>query len=668
MSKEGKDAASDTPKRRRRKGGGLRVPSDNVPRPSTGSEESAAEMTVQPAEDPRLAVSVAYALGDDSDKAEAKAAAAASGALPAEEGSQALPLQESVDIDVDVDVDVDDFEDEDGAGAARAPIASSRKPLVSAPVADSRAATIIDESLAERAAELDTGPVVRAPSEPASKAPAGAAGKSTKRANERWPRVQTEALSDDDFETLVVDGEARAAAKRPEGAAELEDDDLPTKVSEVPMLIADADEGEGDADEGEGEGEGDGDADEGEGEGEDNVVGDGPPRAHRRPSTPPPVKLKPRREMSGESTGGDVVASDGATIPAAVAALEDRIGAPSALPRAAESGEILADELIEELDEQERLATSAQDSSAAEPEKKVPPPAPPGSASSSSASGAPAPAPTPAPKPRRKPKPWFEEIFDEDYLRTLPFLTPQTTQAEANFVIDSLASEPGAQILDVGCGYGRHAMELAARGYHVVGLDSSLPLLLRGADEAQRRGLNINFVHGDMRELSFDAQFDGAYCLFSTFGYFDDETNKRTAQNISRALKPGARFVIEVLNRDYIIGDLPSRVWWEGDGCVVLEEVEFNYFSSRILSHRSVVFDDGHQLEQEISIRAYSLHELGKLLHAGGFRVIEISGGMHSRGRFFGGRSRDIVVVAERRAGTSDENKRAKTEAGVGKL
>jgi SAM-dependent methyltransferase len=287
----------------------------------------------------------------------------------------------------------------------------------------------------------------------------------------------------------------------------------------------------------------------------------------------------------------------------------------------------------------------------AAPGVKAPPPAPKKPAPARATAAA---APTAAPaegKKGKKLKPWFEDVFDEDFLRTLPFLTPAATQAEAQFVIDVLGAQPGAQLLDLGCGYGRHAMELAARGFHVVGLDLSLPLLLRGADEAQRRSLNINFVHADMRELDFDSQFDGIYCWFSTFGYFDDESNKKTAANMARALKPGGRAVIEVLNRDYIITELPTRVWWEGDGCVVLEEVEFNYFASRIQSSRSVVFDDGRQNEQEITLRSYSLHEIGKLLHAAGFKVVEVSGSIFTRGRFFGHQSRHLIVVVEKRTG-----------------
>jgi SAM-dependent methyltransferase len=256
-----------------------------------------------------------------------------------------------------------------------------------------------------------------------------------------------------------------------------------------------------------------------------------------------------------------------------------------------------------------------------------------------------------AQRPRRpkRSKPWFEEVFDEDYLRTLPFMRADQTLREVEFISDALRVGAGAEILDIACGYGRHAIELVQRGYNVTGLDLSLPLLLRAADESKRRSLLVNFVHADMREMAFEKQFDGAYSMLTSFGYFDEDTNLRVAERIGRALKPGARFLLDVVNRDYVVSDLPVRVWWEGTGCVVLEEVDFNFHTSRIVTHRSIVFEDGRQLEQEISVRAYSLHEIGRLLRQAGFRVIDVSGGLNTRGQFFGNVSRSLLIVAEKR-------------------
>jgi len=255
-------------------------------------------------------------------------------------------------------------------------------------------------------------------------------------------------------------------------------------------------------------------------------------------------------------------------------------------------------------------------------------------------------------RPRRpkRSKPWFEEVFDEDYLRTLPFLRADQTDREVDFIVDALQCPTGGELLDVGCGYGRHAIELVDRGFNVTGLDLSFPLLIRAAEEAEHRGVSVKFVHADMREMAFENQFDGAYCMLTSFGYFDEETNLRVAERLARALKPGGRLLLDVLNRDYIVGDLPLRVWWEGTGCVVLEEVDFNFHTSRINTHRSVVFEDGRQLEQELSIRAYSLHEIGRLLRQAGFRVLDVSGHLATRGQFFGGSSRNLLVVAEKRA------------------
>jgi SAM-dependent methyltransferase len=249
---------------------------------------------------------------------------------------------------------------------------------------------------------------------------------------------------------------------------------------------------------------------------------------------------------------------------------------------------------------------------------------------------------------QKRSKPWYEEVFDDDYLRTVPFMTPDQTTREVSFIRDALAVRAGGEVLDVACGYGRHAIELAHQGFQVTGLDLSLPLLIKAADHAQKRGLSVNFVHADMRKMAFNAQFDAAYCVLSSFGYFDEETNLRVATAICRALKPGGRFLLDIINRDYVVGGLPSRVWWEGDGCVVLEEVDFNYHTSRVLIRRSVVFGNGRQSEQELSMRAYSLHEVGRLLRQAGLRVLEVSGGLATKSWFFGSASRNIIAVCER--------------------
>jgi SAM-dependent methyltransferase len=249
---------------------------------------------------------------------------------------------------------------------------------------------------------------------------------------------------------------------------------------------------------------------------------------------------------------------------------------------------------------------------------------------------------------RKSLKPWFEEVFDEDYLRTLPFMTAQQTLRETAFIKEALAAPAESEILDVACGYGRHAIEFGQRGYRVTGLDLSLPLLIRAADEAQRRGLSINFAHADMREMAYENQFDAAYCVLTSFGYFDEETNLRVASSICRALKPGGRFLVDIINRDYIVSDLPSRVWWEGDGCVVLEEVDFEFHTSRVMIRRSIVFGDGRQVEHEISLRAYGLHELGRILRRAGFQVLDVSSSLSGKRPFLGAASRQIVLVCER--------------------
>jgi len=252
------------------------------------------------------------------------------------------------------------------------------------------------------------------------------------------------------------------------------------------------------------------------------------------------------------------------------------------------------------------------------------------------------------PATRKRQKPWWEELFGDDFIRTMDKLESRTIRREADFIEESLGVEKGAVILDLACGTGAHAVELASRGYSVVGYDLSLAMLARAADEAQERGQKLNFLQGDMREMAFDEMFDGVYCWSMSFGYFDDEKNFSVLQRAFRALRQGGMLLLDVTNRDYVAARSPSLVWFEGDGCVCMDEMHVDFFSSRLRVRRTAMFEDGRTRELDYSIRLYSLHELGKMLHECGFKVVEVTGHPAHPGVYFGAESPRVIILAER--------------------
>ncbi|AUX48948.1 methyltransferase [Sorangium cellulosum] len=255
--------------------------------------------------------------------------------------------------------------------------------------------------------------------------------------------------------------------------------------------------------------------------------------------------------------------------------------------------------------------------------------------------------PSTEPAARRK-RPWWEELFGDDFLRTLDKIDGKVVRREVDFIEERLGVEKGAVILDLACGAGGHAIEIASRGYSVVGYDLSLAMLARAADDAQERGQKLNFLQGDMREMTFEETFDGVYCWSTSFGYFDDEKNADVLARIRRALRSGGMLLLDIVNRDYVASRQPSLVWFEGDGCVCMDEMQVDFFTSRLRVKRTVMFEDGRSREIDYSIRLYGLHELGKMLHEAGFKVTEVTGHPAHPGVFFGSESPRLIILAER--------------------
>lgn len=254
----------------------------------------------------------------------------------------------------------------------------------------------------------------------------------------------------------------------------------------------------------------------------------------------------------------------------------------------------------------------------------------------------------------KKGKPWWEDLFSEEYLRTHDRPDELLVQREVNFIEESLGMEKHAVVLDLACGSGDHTTELALRGYSVVGLDYSngqLALAEQRSKQRTRAAMSStlpSFVHGDMRELGYVENFDGVYCWSTSFGYFDDEKNLGVLQSVHRSLKQGGMFLLDVANRDYVAKNTPGLNWFEGDRCVCMDDTYLDFFTSRLRVKRTAMFEGGLSRELDYSIRLYTLHEIGKLLHEAGFKVLEVTGHPAHPGVFFGSESPRIIVLAER--------------------
>src|SRR2546423_4719061 len=133
--------------------------------------------------------------------------------------------------------------------------------------------------------------------------------------------------------------------------------------------------------------------------------------------------------------------------------------------------------------------------------------------------------------------------------------------AEAAAAARLAGLEPGADVLDCPCGYGRHSIPLARAGYHVVGADRS-PALLEEARRRAGEGEWPRWVEADHRELPFDgASFDAVFNLFSSLGYRGEEGDRRTLSELRRVLRPGGALVVETMHRDRLARIFQPNQW-----------------------------------------------------------------------------------------------------------
>lgn len=245
---------------------------------------------------------------------------------------------------------------------------------------------------------------------------------------------------------------------------------------------------------------------------------------------------------------------------------------------------------------------------------------------------------------------WYERMFEElgeDF--DLVFARQmQRTGAQVEFAVRALRLSPGAHLLDVACGVGRHALDLARRGYRVTGLDISPTLLRIAQDRAQKAGIEVEWVAADMRAIPYRDTFDAALNLFSSWGYFEsDAEDERVLRSVAAALKPGGRFLLELSHQPWIARHFEPHGWHEAGGVVILEQRSLDLMAGRLASEITVVYPDGRRRTWPYDLRLYTAPEVTRMLDAAGFAVTAAYGGYD--GAHLSLDSGRLIVVAERR-------------------
>jgi SAM-dependent methyltransferase len=231
------------------------------------------------------------------------------------------------------------------------------------------------------------------------------------------------------------------------------------------------------------------------------------------------------------------------------------------------------------------------------------------------------------------PAPSFDlaALFDADeYLYFMaPTLQAENTPAQCQFIEQALALAPGARVLDLGCGHGRHANELARRGHRVLGVDAVEGFLAHARAEAARERLASEFVQADLRSLDTSGAgsgFDGAVCLFDAFGFHTDEEHLRILTHALEALKPGGRLLLDVRNREHMLRCPPVQVVERDHGDLMIDRFQFDFLSSRMLDRRTCLRGTTRR-DTAFSVRLYTVTELQGLMQSAGFRLLQGFGG-----------------------------------------
>ncbi len=222
--------------------------------------------------------------------------------------------------------------------------------------------------------------------------------------------------------------------------------------------------------------------------------------------------------------------------------------------------------------------------------------------------------------PKRKPDWW--NGFDVSLRPVFDIIPAKQNNAMARYLIKKLDLRPGKRFLDCPSGPGRLSIPLAMMGIRVTGVDLIQSYLDELQQKALQRKLKVTTCCCDMRKINFSNEFDAAANVWTSFGYFERESdNQLVLRKAWQALKPGGKFMVHLINRDWIMADFASHNWFPAKDVFVMVENKFDYATSTMNATWSFV-KNGKITAHSFPLRIYTYRELREMFAKAGFSDI----------------------------------------------
>jgi SAM-dependent methyltransferase len=250
---------------------------------------------------------------------------------------------------------------------------------------------------------------------------------------------------------------------------------------------------------------------------------------------------------------------------------------------------------------------------------------------------------------------WYEESFGCEYLELYAHRDAAEARADIEAVIRLLDPPRDEPLLDLCCGACRHMLVLREMGFkQMVGLDLSQELLDVGSSDLQEcsgleslDGDEICLVRSDMRRIPYENYFATVLSLFTSFGYFyRDEENQSVFEAVYRALRPGGRFLIDYLNREYVIANLVEHDERMVSDRRVSSTRRLTDDGRRVTKRTIVTSPSGEAREYFESVRMYTEPEMIEMLRNAGLTDIRVYGALDRAE--FGPESKRLIAVCNK--------------------